>query len=64
MAPVGPDVVLAHIGDHRLGVLLLDLERRDEGVLGVNRDARRLFANPDADHVSHAPVPWFAGVGR
>src|SRR4051812_45588173 len=53
VAPVAAGVLLAHVGDGGLGMRRLDLERGDEGVLGLDRHLVRLVHDPDPDRVLH-----------
>src|SRR3954447_6492454 len=51
MASVTAGVLLAHVGDGGVGVRRLDLERGDQGVLGLDRHLVRLVADLDPDRV-------------
>src|SRR3954453_3770581 len=53
VAAVSAGVLLAHVGDGGLGMRRLDLERGNEGVLGLDRHLVRLAPDPDPDHVLH-----------
>jgi hypothetical protein len=51
-ASIATGVSLTHIGDCGFGVRSLDLEGRDESVLGFERCLVRLVSDPDADGIS------------
>lgn len=49
MSPIASSILLAHIGDHRVWLLVLDLQRRNQRVLGLDRHVVRssFKAHPD-----------------
>jgi hypothetical protein len=51
MASIAADVSLAHVSDSGFGVRHLDLERRNERVLGFDRHLIRLVSDPDPDRI-------------
>jgi hypothetical protein len=51
MASIAAGVSLAHIGDRSFGMNRLDLERRNERVLGFNRHLIRPVADLDPDRI-------------
>src|SRR3954465_15066376 len=53
MAPIAAGVLLAHVGDHGLGVSPLDLERGDQRVLGFDGYLIRLAPDLDPEGVAH-----------
>jgi len=57
-APIGP----AHIGDHRLGIPALGLERGDQRVLGFDGQRVCALTEPETDGVfgNHPTLPFGA----
>jgi hypothetical protein len=51
MAPIAAGVSLAHVGDSGFGVRHLDLERRNERILGFNRYLIPPVADLDPDRI-------------